>query len=85
MEFFDEDLVFYPIFDSPDSYYAAQFQQKTALKIKSLPSNTRLVLQLIVLPEKKKLLETKLPKREGLIFGSVSIPLFDMYRRMRQG
>lgn len=29
--------------------------------------------------------QNKLPRREGFIYGSVATPLFDFYRRMKQG
>lgn len=60
---------------------------KPKLKISNLPSNTRLVLQIILLPEtlSMQLTQISLPNREGYIYGSVCMPLFDLNRRLKQG
>lgn len=57
------------------------------MKICNLPSNTRLVMQIILLPEtiSLKITQMSLPDREGYIFGSVAMPLFDLNRRLKQG
>jgi hypothetical protein len=60
---------------------------KPKLKISNLPSNTRLVLHIILLPETlaMQLTQISLPNREGYIYGSVCMPLFDLNRRLKQG
>ena len=57
------------------------------LKLSDLPSNTRLVFQIILIPEPFSILiaQSKLPNREGYIYGSVSMPLYDINRRLKQG
>lgn len=49
---------------------------KKLLLIKDLPSNARVGINIIVLPDKKKS-KVKLPWRKGYIFGSVSFTIFD--------
>lgn len=69
----------------PAEAYAPE--DKPKLKISNLPSNTRLVLQIILLPEtlSMKITQMSLPNREGFIYGSVCMPLFDLNRRLKQG
>jgi hypothetical protein len=82
IEFEDEELFFYSITDK-----AEQSLEKPKLKLSNLPSNTRLVLQLILLPEPFSALLTNgsLPNRSGYIFGSIAMPLYDLNRRLKQG
>lgn len=53
----------------------------------NLPSNTRLVLQIILLPEpfNAYLANKQLPNRSGYIYGSIAFPVYDLNRRLRQG
>ena len=54
--------------------------------MQNLPSNTRLVLTVILLPEESNsfLAQRQLPRRSGYIYGSVVMPLFDQNRRLKQ-
>jgi hypothetical protein len=89
IEFNNDEIYFYSITDQQlSSQSKAQvFSDKPRLKIENLPSNTRLVLSLILLPEtfSTGVTQYSLPKREGFIYGSVTMPLFDLNRRMKQG
>lgn len=56
------------------------------MQILNLPSNTRLILTIIMIPQPKLskiILNHNLPYREGYIFGSVTMPVFDLNRRLK--
>ena len=55
--------------------------------MKELPSNTRVCMQIILIPAKGFTFTGGRvpPKRKGFIFGTVSMPLYDFNRRLHQG
>ena len=81
-----EEVCFYTLNEGSGSAYAAEmFGDKKKLKVNNLPSNCRLIIQVIMIPKPKYMyfIQRKLPNREGYIYGSIAMPIYDIYRRLK--
>jgi hypothetical protein len=83
---FNEDEIFFYAKDEAKCSHTIKSQvvsDRPRLMIQNLPSNTRLVLSIILLPASGGISTVKLPYRQGYIYGSVTMPLFDLNRRLK--